>query len=292
MNNFYPEVKKNLSPTAVSMWLTAPSGFRKMYFDGERIESHILREGTRIHDLAEKGFVKLKKVMPGKEVKQEIKFSDTLDFKFTLDAYEGNTFVDYKTQAVDVKEPWTQTKTNKDVKQLANAWALWELNGRKDKEIIGSIEAIIVKDVEGERIPTGDTHVFTKTYTEKELMEFPSVLNKMIEDVNEAYVKHQSQTDLFIEEDLVKRYAELKGQENGIKAEMDEIKTQINEQMEKGNVLSHKTDFGSFSRSARKTYSYPTELTEAEAEVKAKKKDYEMKNEPEKISYTLSFRAK
>jgi len=315
---FYPEKKPHISPSALSSWQKSRQSFIKSYFAEERTpETYAMKAGTMIHGLIEAGLLEGHKHFSENEKvlihPSPVEGVDVLGKPDSFGLEEGSIigyFVDYKTGR-DVS--WSREDLANDLKMRTTAWLVWNELG-KPKNITGYIVWLGTEWNGKEVIPSDSEYMIIKyVYTESELQHFGKVIEKTIEEVNEAYPRYLNPTDN-IDEDLCKNYAEVYDQIKWVedqqiaplKEKLNEIKKVISDQMEFGLSESHKSEVGTFFWRSTKKYEFPEDLEfqiesgdnftlalgeEVEKALKVAKKTFEAGNDPMSESKTLQFRA-
>lgn len=315
---FYPNVKPHISPSALQTWHENRPTFIRSYFKGEHgRETRAMKDGTKMHALAEGGFLSPTHSWGSREDELIVPFRDTgvnvlgkPDDYGTKDGKAG--FVDYK---FGKDSDWSREVLIGDLKMRTTAWLVWKTLGEPE-EVYGYIEWFGMRWDGRENVPTNEDHaIFHCVYTAAEMREFEEVIAKTIAEVNEAYERFQNAADALINETLTREYAELDAQVKGIeenqiaplKERMDAIKDTIAEQMEFGDVASHEAEGGTFYWRTSKTYEYPDVLefqtesgkvmTFAEGEqvklaMGAVKKQYELSHDPVKVTKSLLYKPK
>jgi len=217
-------------------------------------------------------------------------------------------FCDYKTGRENF---WTQEKLATDLKMLCTAWLVWQVNGKPDSEVEGIIEYIPTEwndeTKEIQPILSQEHEVISYLYSKSVLEQVESLLLTTIEEVNMAYEQFLESTDIYIEDEDCKEYAEIEKQITGLETRQKEIKERIAEQMSFGNVPTYDSDFGKFFFRETKKYAYPQDLSfqtpdgavmtlkQGEAidlAMSVVKKNWERENKPASVSKSLQFRAK
>lgn len=324
---FYPNVKAYISPSALATWLNSRSSFIGSYFKGKKFEGNSATEaGTKIHGLIEGGFLKAEKVFGNgeQEIMTPFRFSGVNvlgrpdDYGFYDEKKDLAVFVDYKTGK---DSEWNKAELAGDIKMRATAWLVWNKLGKPEKGVIGYLEWFGTKwnDETKELVPTNEDHaIFHCKYTADELADFEEVIEKAIKDINTTYDKLMNSDTGFIDEELIKEYAELDAKVKKFKDEyenkaeefegrMDEIKETIGGQLEFGGLLNHETPFGTFYFKEAKKFEYPDSLEfqtesgnvmtlavgeEVSVAMSAAKKNYELTHTPDEIKKTVQFKAK
>ncbi len=305
---FYPSKKGWISPSALDNWLRSRSAFIKTYFEGEKgPETAAMNAGTKVHKLIEAGLIKAKCVYDVCEQETTFTFENGVKVLGFPDSYtsipdDGQVrFVDYKTGKAN---GWEE-KLPTDIKMKTTAWLVWQNTGKPDY-VHGAIEFIQttwdpdtkeVVPIEGK-----ESELVTITYTAKELEEFTGVILQAIDDINAFYVKWLDKTDVFINDQDIQDYADLLAKETELTLKIDEVADRIKTQMEAGGIINHKTGFGTFYLTTRKTYDYPDNLlirndgmtlkdaSEIATQAKVAQKNYELMAEPKTESTSMGFR--
>ena len=308
--NFYHEIKKHMSPSALDQWKRQRSAFVSSYFEQkEKVDTKAMQAGRQIHKLIEAGLIKAKKVYKNaeQELIERVPGSE-YDFMGIPDSWEKKgkklaLFVDYKSgKANDWKE-----KLPVDIKMKATAWLVWMMCD-KPEIVKGAIEFIQTTwDPEAKAVVPIDgkeSEVVEITYDAEDMEHFTRVIIESMNEVNEAYEKWLKGTDAFINQDDIAKYERLNVEKSNLEKEMDEIKERIKTQMEFGGLLNVKTPAGTFYITERKTFDYPANLKikyldmglvleDAEAigsAAKAAQKNYELLAEPISQSTSIGFR--
>ncbi len=321
---FYPDVKKHISPSALATWHNQRSQFIKTYFKGEKLpETKAMQAGTNIHALIEMGIITPVNEFAFQE--KELVFPTTEDSSISVlgkpDAYDGGDgstirFVDYKTGK---QNNWTSDVIATDLKMKTTAWLVLQEVRKGFQEYEGTVE------VEPQKIeahieyiptqwnpdtweiePTGEEHEdVVYTFDVETIDNFLEVIIDTIYAVNEEYLKYLESADFVDREDMAE-YADLESQKKEIENKQKEIKERLQTQMDLGGVGTVSDGaMGTFYIMERKQYDYPDDLkittedgkvyTKAQIEEleKAKKvaeKQYEQEHEPKAVSRSLGFR--
>jgi len=279
---FYPEKRKHTSPSALALWKDNRAEFERRYFAGEKtFVNKAMIKGTQVHREVELGMreVQIRYEHAEQEIVVPFKAGRTeLELKFIPDSYEIKNgkakFVDYKTGSA-----WSKKRAEDDFKQAVVAWGLYLMTG---SEVSGAIEHIA---------DDGTTKVYRVRYTTERLEQVGDEVKKLVKEINKGYEEWLTRTDVFMDEDALARFAELKAEERRIKDELQAISEQISGQMEAGGLSRAKTPFGTFYFTERKRWEYPDDVVKIEQKLKKAKKEYEATHEPKTITRTLSFRA-
>jgi hypothetical protein len=314
---FYHDKKEHMSPSAFDQWHRQRSAFVGSYFEEkERVQTKAMEAGTQIHRLIEAGLIPAKCVYDVAEEVLKVKVPGT-EFYF-LGVPDSRVapkpgavvkFVDYKSgKANDWKD-----KLPTDLKMKATAWLVWMASGGAEEgpeEIYGAIEFIQTTwDPENRQVVAlegKETEVIEITYTAEELKAFTQVIAETMHEVNKVYEKWLEQTDAFVNKADIEKYEALNVKAEALKAEMDDLKDRIKDQMQFGGLLNYKSEAGTFYLTEKSTYSYPPNLkvnyldmglvledVEAiEGATKTAKKNYELMNDPVSVSQSIGFRAK
>lgn len=317
--NFYPDIKKHISPSALQAWHKSRASFIRSYFKNEpTIETPAMKAGKKIHGLIEAGFLEAKHRFDQREQKLEFTLTANEDVKVMgiPDSHETearyNTtweggevaFVDYKTGKED---KWSEADLGNDLKMKTTAWLVLQANPNAT-QVRAIIEWIGTEWNGTELVPTNEPRAYYQyVFTRKELLEFTQVIHKTIQEVNDEYPKFLEASSEFINDEDCIEYARLDAEKKAIEEKMKPIKERIAEQLSFGGVLSHETDFGTFYFTTKKVYEYPTDLKfqttsgvvmtlaegeEVETAMSAVKKNYEVGHDPKTETKSLGFRSK
>lgn len=311
--SFYHDIKPHMSPSALANWLNSRGAFVKSYFQQEEFkETKAMQGGTTIHALIEAGLIKAKCAYDIGEVPVTAGVGRGFYFMGIPDSRQALTpeldgvvnFVDYKSGKANA---WAD-KLPTDIKMKATAWLVWKVTGTP-RIVRGHVEFIQTTwDPETKQvIPLEgfDHEVVSIDYTYDELEAFTNVILRAMDDVNEFYEKWLKSTGDFVNSGDVEAFIELREKIEKESAELDELAQRILSQMEFGGEENHKTPIGTFYITTRKTYKYPPNLAfkvddqvitlkEADkyiAGARAAKSNYELANEPESMTRSISFRS-
>ena len=321
MNNFYPNIKPHISPSALASWHNNKSNFIDSYFKGkETKETASMKAGTKIHGLFEGGFLNAGVQFGKKEKEIKQSFRDTGVLVFGKPDDYGSK--DGKVGFTDIKSgrevSWTREELEEDVKMRATAWLVWKEMGEPET-VTGYILWVGTEWDVKEIIPTKDENMVIKyVYKADELRQFEDVIAKTITDVNKAYEIFTSMDNALVDEDLCQEYAEIYNKIKAIelsqiaplKEKLDEIKETLSDQILFSGQEGYKCEFGSFFYRSSKKYEYPQDFEfgveiggsvetfkvgnaeEISKSLSVFKKNYEKANEPVEEKKSLQFRAK
>jgi hypothetical protein len=316
---FYGNKKMYISPSALSSWHNNQSSFVSHYFGGETSpETSAMKAGKKLHALIEGGFLKghrrfemNEKTLEHPSPVEGVNVLGKPD-SFGLDQeIDMGFFTDYKTGK---EVSWTREDLASDLKMRTTAWLVWKELG-KPKAVTGYIVWIGTEWNGEELIASEDEYLIIKyVYFAEELIAFEQVIEKTINEVNEAYPRFLNPTDN-VSEELCNEYAgvykQIKDIENGeiaeLKEKLSEIGETIADQMRFGLSENHKLDIGTFFWKSTKKYEYPQDMKfqtedgmtlsfakgdEITSALKVAKKNFEKYTDPVSENKFLQFRAK
>ena len=179
-------------------------------------------------------------------------------------ALDLTEFDEYKTG----KNPWTQADVNKHEQLDFYAMCIY----LKSNETIVpkcrlywiETEEIELPDGTTELRYTGNVEVFEREFTEEDIINMATKVYMVLKEI-EDYEHVEADLD----ENTVNRYIKLVALEKKIKSEINSIKLEVLTHLKNNNVKYGNTSNGRFSISQRKSYIYPAEVLEKEAEYKA-----------------------
>lgn len=312
---FYPEVKKHISPSALALWKRGKSAFMKSYFDGEKFKgSSATRGGNIIHKLIEEGFILVNCKYGENEKEIRVTFSEDTGFEVFgkpdshgIDELGKAMFVDYKSGKESV---WTDDILAGDIKMKITAWLVWKDLGEPDtvKGFIEYVPTVYIHETKETAWSGEPTEVVAEyTYTLEDMKQVELLIEQVVSEVNAEYLKWAGATSTFVNNEDIMQYAELQKQINELLELQKPIKERIKEQMSLGGIKSYKDDMlGTFSLSVKKSYNIPESLTfqveETQYTLKEGEKiagamkvsvdNYKLTAEPSSTSESIGFRAK
>lgn len=312
---FYPFLKPHISPSALSTWYGAKQSFIKSYFEGEHFKGNSATDfGKVVHGLIEGGLFPAKKVFDQSEVQIIIPLENGVNALGTPDSFtlvptdDTIQVVDYKTGKED---GWSATEIAGDLKVKFTCWLALQASREAGfnplfvKFYIESFQTFWnPRKKKLELMPNDESELYEFQYTAVELDAFTLVINKTVNDVNEAYTKWKESTDEFVDKESVKEFGEVQKQITELEARAEVLKERIGEQMTFGNKDNFSTDVGTFYFTTKEKWSYPPEMPigyeqftlktfeDIGACVKSAKLTFETENKPVSSSKSLGFRAK
>lgn len=316
MEQFYPDIKPHISPSALANWYDAKGTFVRSYFMGQKSpETSSMRAGKKIHAMAEGGLLDVQHRFEHHEKTLTVELPvegavyKVLGIPDSFGMSSGiASFVDYKSGK---ENTWDKNRLASDLKMKTTAWLVWQETG-KPMKVIGYIEYIptqwnpITKEVE----PTGEASIQAGEiiYDAADLEAFTGVILNTIVDINVGYQEWLESTDEFINQDDVAAYAQLDQEVREREAQMDEIIERIADQMKLGGKETIQTPFGSFYFTSTKKYDIPKDLMVeveetdikiplAQAELitaasSAAITKFKTENQPVSVTKSVTFRAK
>jgi hypothetical protein len=307
---FYSDIKSHISPSALATWHNSKSGFIKSYFKGERTpETQAMKAGTKIHALIEAGFLESTNKFAVSERDLIVDFKDTgITVLGRPDSYEID-YVQNKAKFVDYKSGkenhWTEEELANDLKMRLTAWLIWKTTN-EPYLVDGIIEWIGTEWNGTELVPTGERYCVAVQYTDKELRDFEKVIQKTIDEVNAEYERFLESSTKFVVQDDINSYNEIFQQIEALEDKLSFYKEKIAGQLEFGGARTFSCDFGTFSFRERKEYEYPKDLKigykditltleageQIEKALSVVKKNFELNNDPVRVTKTLGFTPK
>jgi hypothetical protein len=187
------------------------------------------------------------------------------------------------------------------------AWLVWKATVLP-AALIGHIEFLQTtwnEEKQSLELISQETEITSLTYHKADLEAFTSVAIKIMNEVNTFYETWKDRTTDYVDQEDVKRLAELTMKADDIDKEIKDLKASITSQMEFGGLTTYKGELGTISISTKKTYSIPEDLpfqvgkkkytlvdfTAIEMASKAAIKNYQLISEPISTTTSTSFRA-
>jgi hypothetical protein len=266
--------REYLSWSQYNLWQTSKKQFYKRYVLGEKSPtSKYMTKGTEFGHYMETGEILPSVNNPDMlevvgssidkleimehEIKTTISDERLGDIKLLayIDSGMNNFeyFIEYKTG----KHPWTQERVN--LHEQLDFYALCYYL-KSDLKVIPSCKLVWVEtqeDNEGNLYFTGNFEEFEREFTEEGLA---MMLVKVIMVMHE--IAEYEYKEMELDNDIVKRYVGINDKINALKEESDILRLQIMTQMSNAQVKYAESNYGSFSISERKSYSYPRKITE------------------------------
>lgn len=259
--------KEYLSWSQYSLWLTSKREYWKRYGLGEDrsqnkyfVKGRELGEALEYDDDGEYSTDPLLKtvleIVPRLELmehKIEVELKNGEKILSYLDSCNefGDDFYEYKTGKV----AWTQEKVDEHKQLLFYALALYLISGR---QVIPACTLYWVETEESEDgviTYTGVVEVFSRQFTEEEILEFEDELIQAIEDIDAFEYK-----ELEVADDVMDRYIYLTDTIKAMEEEASLIKLGILIEMEADEVNYASATNGKFSISERKNWEYSEDL--------------------------------
>jgi|GEM_PF-1359551 len=199
----------------------------------------------------------------------------------------GTEFLEYKSGKI----PWTQELVNEHDQLLFYALGYWY---RNEKQLIPNCKLVWVETMQTEDglMYTGNVEVFDRKFTTKELNAFEKKLVKTIKEIEEF-----EYSEIEVDEDVVRRYAELKEIVEDATQEMELIKLQVYAELSEAGCKFGAGEIGNFFITERKSWEYSETLKEfqksnATAVTKMQKEEQKLGVAKCTTNESLTFRLK